>query len=127
MSSVRFGRIQTKISGRFGEGEERSNAEIATPARCVPELQPVSLKVDDDPSTIIFPSCTRIKRCGGCCASSLLSCQPTAIEIRNFEVIDLRRVKKYEGKSTYYYKQPTRVKAITVKHFFYSFASVVLR
>lgn len=117
MFSVGFGRIQTKISGRFGEGEERSNAERPTPARCIPELQPVPLKVDDDPSTIIFPSCTRIKRCGGCCGSSLLSCQPTAIEIRNFEVID-RRVEKYEGERTYYYKQPTRKKAIIVKHFF---------
>ncbi|KAG5324256.1 PDGFB factor, partial [Pseudoatta argentina] len=72
--------------GRFG-GEERSNALIPMPAKCMPELQLVSLKLDDDPSTFVFPLCTRIKRCGGCCISPLLSCQPTATEMRNFEVI----------------------------------------
>ncbi|XP_011268157.1 uncharacterized protein LOC105258546 [Camponotus floridanus] len=78
---------ESTLSSRFGEGVERSNAAKPVQAKCMPELQPVSLKVDDDPSTIIFPSCTRINRCGGCCGSSLLSCQPTAVEIRNFEVI----------------------------------------
>lgn len=81
------------FAGRFG-GDERSKALIPTPAKCMPELQSVSLKVDDDPSSIIFPSCTRIKRCGGCCSSSLLSCQPTVIETHNFEVIDRRRIEE---------------------------------
>ena len=75
------------LTGRMGENEERSNAERPTPARCMPELQPVSLKVETDPSTIYYPSCTRVKRCGGCCSHSLLSCQPTASEFRNFEVL----------------------------------------
>ncbi|XP_011868200.1 PREDICTED: uncharacterized protein LOC105562184 [Vollenhovia emeryi] len=74
------------FSSRFG-GEERSNALMPTPAKCMPELQLVSLKLDDDPSMFVFPLCTRIKRCGGCCISPLLSCQPTAMEMRNFEVI----------------------------------------
>ncbi|XP_011698558.1 PREDICTED: uncharacterized protein LOC105456277 [Wasmannia auropunctata] len=74
------------FASRFG-GEERSNALMPTPAKCIPELQLVSLKPDDDPSTFVFPLCTRIKRCGGCCISPLLSCQPTATEMRNFEVI----------------------------------------
>lgn len=74
------------FSNRFGGGE-RSNVVRPLPAKCIPELQPVSLKVDNNISTMIFPSCTRIKRCGGCCSSSLLSCQPTAMEVRNFEVI----------------------------------------
>ncbi|XP_024871614.1 uncharacterized protein LOC112454449 [Temnothorax curvispinosus] len=74
------------FTNRFG-GEERSNALMPTPAKCMPELQLVSLKLDDDPSTFVFPLCTRIKRCGGCCISSLLSCQPTATEMRNFQVI----------------------------------------
>ncbi|KYN00677.1 hypothetical protein ALC62_08535 [Cyphomyrmex costatus] len=72
------------FANRFG-GEERSNALMPTPAKCMPELQLVSLKLDDDPSTFVFPLCTRIKRCGGCCISPLLSCQPTATEMRNFE------------------------------------------
>ncbi|XP_011638848.1 uncharacterized protein LOC105428307 [Pogonomyrmex barbatus] len=74
------------FANRFG-GEERSSAVMPTPAKCIPELQLVPLKLDDDPSTFVFPVCTRIKRCGGCCISPLLSCQPTAVEMRNFEVI----------------------------------------
>ncbi|XP_032677809.1 vascular endothelial growth factor A-like [Odontomachus brunneus] len=75
------------FTSRIGEGEERSNALKPLSAKCMPELQTVSLKLNDDPGTIVYPSCTRINRCGGCCSSSLLSCQPTASETRNFEVI----------------------------------------
>ncbi|XP_053999676.1 platelet-derived growth factor subunit A isoform X1 [Hylaeus anthracinus] len=74
------------LPSRMGDTGERSNAMQPVPAKCMPELQPVSLKPDDDPSAIYFPSCTRIKRCGGCCSHSLLSCQPIATEFRNFEV-----------------------------------------
>ncbi|XP_003702304.1 PDGF- and VEGF-related factor 1 [Megachile rotundata] len=75
------------ITGRMGEAGERSNAEKPTAATCMPELQTVPLKQDDDPSTFYFPSCTRVKRCGGCCNHSLFSCQPTAVDTRNFEVV----------------------------------------
>ncbi|XP_076676975.1 uncharacterized protein LOC143373513 isoform X2 [Andrena cerasifolii] len=78
---------KTFINSRMGENEERSNAERPIPAKCMPELQPVSLKLETDPSSIYYPSCTRVKRCGGCCSHSLLSCQPTASEFRNFEVL----------------------------------------
>ncbi|XP_012278267.1 vascular endothelial growth factor C [Orussus abietinus] len=75
--------IDSRISG-----VERSNAEVAKPAKCMPELQTVPIKENHaDPSTIYFPSCTRVMRCGGCCSHSLLSCQPVSSEIRNFQVI----------------------------------------
>lgn len=68
---------------------ERSNADIAKPAKCEPELQSVPFKDENnhDPSIVYLPPCTRIKRCGGCCSHSLLSCQPVATEMRNFKVI----------------------------------------
>ncbi|XP_035741958.1 uncharacterized protein LOC118450355 [Vespa mandarinia] len=75
------------IAGRIGNSEERSNAERPKPANCMPELQAVSLRQENRPSTFYYPSCTRIKRCGGCCGHYLLTCQPVASEIRNFEVI----------------------------------------
>ncbi|XP_014483487.1 PREDICTED: vascular endothelial growth factor A-like [Dinoponera quadriceps] len=60
--------------------------ELVSRTSCIPEMQHVDLNVDKDPSIVVFPPCARIKRCGGCCSSSLLSCQPTATKIRNFEV-----------------------------------------
>ncbi|XP_043253448.1 vascular endothelial growth factor A-A-like [Colletes gigas] len=78
--------LPTSFHSRMGDAGERSNAERPVPAKCMPELQPVSLKLDNDPSTVYFPSCTRVMRCGGCCSHSLLSCQPVASELRNFEV-----------------------------------------
>jgi len=114
--------MQTKISrdqfrryqryffpGRF---DEKSNAIKPSPAKCIPELQPVSLKLDDDPSIMIFPSCTRIKRCGGCCSSSLLLCQPTSTETINFEVIDRRQIEEYKREHAHYHEQPTRQEAV---------------
>ncbi|XP_076303428.1 PDGF- and VEGF-related factor 1 isoform X2 [Lasioglossum baleicum] len=77
------------LAGRIGDvdGQERSKANLPAPAKCIPALQPVSLKIDDDPSTLYFPSCTRINRCGGCCTHGRLSCQPVASVVRNFEVM----------------------------------------
>ncbi|XP_076176994.1 PDGF- and VEGF-related factor 1 isoform X2 [Ptiloglossa arizonensis] len=85
-----YGRIGDEGIGEgiVGEaiGEQRSNAERPVPAVCIPELQPVPLKLDTDPSTIYLPTCTRVKRCGGCCSHPLFSCQPVASKLRNFEV-----------------------------------------
>jgi len=58
-------------------------------ARCTPVNTTVTLKQDADannPFIIYFPSCTRVQRCGGCCNSDLLSCQPTEIRLRGFQV-----------------------------------------
>ncbi|XP_076303138.1 uncharacterized protein LOC143221630 [Lasioglossum baleicum] len=76
----------TSLESKIGETEERSNAEIPVPATCKPELQTVQLHLDTDTTSIYFPTCIRINRCGGCCYNSLLSCQPTASETRNFEI-----------------------------------------
>lgn len=67
---------------RFGGGAvERSAASRPTPANCVPEMKVVPLNLADesdikDPTIVVFPSCTRVKRCGGCCTNNLVSCQP---------------------------------------------------
>lgn len=55
-------------------------------ATCTTENHTVSLRDDDNPSLYYSPSCTRVKRCGGCCGSNLVSCQPTEVETLNFEV-----------------------------------------
>ncbi|XP_014605700.1 PREDICTED: vascular endothelial growth factor C-like [Polistes canadensis] len=75
------------IAGRTGGSEEKSNAERPKPAGCMPENQTISLRPENKFSTFYYPSCTRVKRCGGCCGHYLLSCQPIETETRNFEVI----------------------------------------
>lgn len=76
------------LAGRMGDvGQERSKPERPAPAKCIPALEPVSLKIDEDPSSLYFPSCTRIMRCGGCCTHGGLSCQPVQHVDRNFEVM----------------------------------------
>jgi len=54
---------------------------LAEPAACIPEntIVPISIgRVSS--STQVFPTCTRVQRCGGCCSHQLLSCQPTETE-----------------------------------------------
>ncbi|XP_003696855.2 uncharacterized protein LOC100869681 [Apis florea] len=88
-------------SSRMGE-TERSNAERPNQASCMPELQTVPLLENDDPSIIYYPTCTRVKRCGGCCTHPFLSCQPTAMETRNFEIfvtaLESNNGLRYQGK-----------------------------
>ncbi|PSN35921.1 hypothetical protein C0J52_07155 [Blattella germanica] len=82
---------------RFGSDDldqvDRKGAVVPKPASCKPELVTVPLHNSDDKSVLYYPSCTRVERCGGCCSHDLLSCQPTATELLNYQVI----VTKFEG------------------------------
>lgn len=75
------------ILARFhGLNVERSQGSRPVPANCVPEMTVVPLKLADesdvkDPTIVVFPSCTRVKRCGGCCNNNLVTCQ--AMESNN--------------------------------------------
>lgn len=82
---------QVLVSRIGGESVERSLSKRPTPANCLPEMTVVPLKLEDenesrDPTIVIFPSCTRVNRCGGCCNNNLLSCQPVATQQITFEV-----------------------------------------
>lgn len=61
-------------------------AIIPKAAGCAVELKTISLRDTNDPSLYYYPPCTRVYRCGGCCAHDLLACQPTKTETLNYEV-----------------------------------------
>ena len=52
---------------------------MAMPAACTPQLAvvPLALGWDLGPGQFLYPDCTRLHRCSGCCSHPLLSCQPT--------------------------------------------------
>jgi hypothetical protein len=65
-----------------------SDASVpAKPAHCMPELTTVPLMPNTDSSVLFYPTCTRIERCGGCCSSDLLVCEPIRTEIVHFQVL----------------------------------------
>merc|ERR1712142_801050 len=71
---------------------EDPKPEMAMPAVCKPELTTVPITLANlTTSSYMFPSCTRVEQCGGCCSHPLLSCQPTQTEtvIRDVLVIDV--------------------------------------
>lgn len=78
---------------------ERSQVSRPIPANCIPEMTVVPLQLSDesdmnDPSIFVFPSCTRVKRCGGCCGSHLLSCQPVEKTTTKYQVIQITQMIK---------------------------------
>ncbi|XP_050544863.1 platelet-derived growth factor subunit A-like [Daktulosphaira vitifoliae] len=87
--------------------ERRSNL-VPKASGCTPEYRSVNLKDNDDPSLYYYPPCTRVNRCGGCCAHDLLACQPIKAEMLNFEVM----VSQYNEEGKLEYKGR---KAITVE------------
>ncbi|XP_027851555.1 vascular endothelial growth factor A-like [Aphis gossypii] len=74
----------------YETNDGQNSTIIPKAATCNIENQTVSLRDDDNPSLYYSPPCTRVKRCGGCCGSSLVSCQPTEVEMLNFEVTVLQ-------------------------------------
>ncbi|XP_031627659.1 uncharacterized protein LOC116343618 [Contarinia nasturtii] len=79
------------ISPRFGVVVERSSGSRPIPAQCKPEMAVVPLRLSDgsdvkDPTIVVFPSCTRVKQCSGCCNNNLVSCQAIETNIIVYEV-----------------------------------------
>lgn len=77
--------IQTRFD-RFDPTDPTANefsgaapgVDIAIPAGCQPELVKVPIEVGNlSRPAFIYPTCTRLNRCGGCCSHHLLSCLPT--------------------------------------------------
>ncbi|KAF7994763.1 hypothetical protein HCN44_004235 [Aphidius gifuensis] len=75
----------------MAKSKKSVNVIKPVPALCEPELQTIHFHSDEfnlnDPNIIYQPSCTRVKKCGGCCNSPLLSCQSLQSSITNFEVM----------------------------------------
>ncbi|GIX95369.1 PDGF_2 domain-containing protein [Caerostris extrusa] len=53
-------------------------------------MQIVEFERPYDPSLVIWPVCTRVRRCGGCCSSKLLHCVPTKTSTITLKVIKAR-------------------------------------
>lgn len=70
------------FSAQFGN-VERSAGTRPTPALCATELQTVKLIESSEANVAYFPTCTRLKRCSGCC-QKFFSCTPTKTETKTF-------------------------------------------
>ncbi|KAJ9595827.1 hypothetical protein L9F63_012982, partial [Diploptera punctata] len=76
---------------RFGDDDidniDRKGVIMPKAAVCRPELVTVPLRTSADNSVFYYPPCARVERCGGCCSHDLLSCQPSATEFINYQVL----------------------------------------
>jgi len=51
--------------------------------------RPLTVPIEQEttePGVIIFPQCTRVNRCGGCCGHDALECVPTRVQRVNVKV-----------------------------------------
>ncbi|XP_054088144.1 uncharacterized protein LOC105212013 isoform X2 [Zeugodacus cucurbitae] len=108
---------QLGFQDNFRRSVERANLQQAKPAACIPEntvVPLIPLEPSKDPKIDYFPKCTRVKRCGGCCSSQLMSCQPVETETINFQVVPFEvatgnRMRLY-GKEIVVVEQHTKCK-----------------
>uniref|UniRef100_A0A182M748 Platelet-derived growth factor (PDGF) family profile domain-containing protein n=1 Tax=Anopheles culicifacies TaxID=139723 RepID=A0A182M748_9DIPT len=63
-----------------GEYSGRDMGTVPVAASCEPDSQLVSLRPENltNPRYYFYPSCTRVKRCSGCCNTNQLVCEPVA-------------------------------------------------
>lgn len=77
----------------------RKRNSFVEQAGCEPELRTVELDSPDDSSTIYFPKCIRVTRCGGCCGpSKLLECVPTKTSYKDIKRAAIR-IKRSSGQN----------------------------
>jgi len=63
---------------------------LAEPAACQPEHITVPIELtNSSEKEFIYPSCTRLRRCGGCCNHELLSCLPSQITFKDLSILVL--------------------------------------
>lgn len=63
------------------------NVPDPEPGTCMPTKQLIEFPKPSDPTIILWPPCTRVLRCGGCCPSAVLSCAPVATSNITYKVI----------------------------------------
>ncbi|CAL8129485.1 unnamed protein product [Orchesella dallaii] len=51
---------------------------------CSPEMTTIPVPITVDPFIMALPKCLRVARCGGCCLSELMACEPDHIEKKEF-------------------------------------------
>jgi len=58
---------------------------------CEPKSTSVKLvQATAQPGVILYPPCTRVMRCGGCCGHDALECVPTRVQSVTVKVSDTR-------------------------------------
>ncbi|KAL7629995.1 UNVERIFIED_CONTAM: hypothetical protein RMT77_019885 [Armadillidium vulgare] len=68
-------KLKPNVLSRLG-GSSPSVQDLAQ-ATCTPEEHTVPLNLPQEEGVSYFPTCVRVKRCGGCCLLSHHSCQPS--------------------------------------------------
>jgi len=54
---------------------------------CQPKPTTVAIEQDaTQPGVLLYPQCTRVMRCGGCCGHDTLECVPTRVRRVNVKV-----------------------------------------
>jgi len=74
----------------FNLHRNRGDFALAEPAACQPELVTVPIVFQNSTETkFIYPSCTRLRRCGGCCNHELLTCLPSKVTYKKLSILVL--------------------------------------
>ncbi|ODM94305.1 Vascular endothelial growth factor B [Orchesella cincta] len=55
-------------------------------AVCTPEVKTIPVPLEVEPHILIIPRCLRVERCGGCCLSDVMSCEPEKTEMADFHI-----------------------------------------
>lgn len=108
-------------------GNTAEDDGIAKMANCEPELRTVELELPKEASTYFHPTCVRLERCGGCCPSPFLTCQPTANETVTLKVqktviggsssgSDVVRTRPKRGRGKRHQTGTTTIEVQAIKH-----------
>ena len=85
--------VENILYTRYGNAKPGAAAQVAGMMapndRCEPKLSSVKIE-QKDPSILLWPTCTKLNRCAGCCGSSIFACVPTRTVKKSMQVMECK-------------------------------------
>ncbi|CAL8129484.1 unnamed protein product [Orchesella dallaii] len=74
--------IAARLNNIADQGPTKMKAKLD--AVCTPEMTTIPVPITVDPFILALPRCLRVARCGGCCLSEVMACEPDHIQKKEF-------------------------------------------
>lgn len=72
------------------DGRDQVVGMVGEASPCEPQMTPIPIEDATDPSILFWPSCVKVRRCGGCCGHDMLTCKPIRETVQEIQLMKVQ-------------------------------------